>query len=255
MTTAADGFEAYDSSHLAVLAIFVVGIAVVVLAGRRWRGTDVAVRVSRVGAVAVLAVTVPLQIAQLLPGEWDLDTSLPLQICDFAWMVAVHALWTQNRLTATLTWLWGTTLTLQGMLTPDLASPFPEPRFVMFWAMHVLIIWAAFWLVPGLGRWPSWRTYRQTLGITLGYLAAVFVVNIVLETNYGYVNRKPSRASALDLLPDWPWYLAIEIAVVAAVWALLTWPCVVAARRAVTSRRARPARSRTADDGSAPRRS
>jgi uncharacterized membrane protein YwaF len=45
-----------------------------------------------------------------------------------------------------------------------------------------------------------------------------------MDTNYGYLNGKPNRASLLDVLPAWPWYVAVEIVVVAAVWALLVWP-------------------------------
>ena len=57
-----------------------------------------------------------------------------------------------------------------------------------------------------------------------------------MDTNYGYLNGKPNRASLLDVLPAWPWYVAVEIVVVAAVWALLVWPWTrgrVAARAAV----------------------
>ncbi|WP_229054782.1 TIGR02206 family membrane protein [Aeromicrobium sp. Leaf350] len=221
---AADDFEAYDTSHLAVLAIFAIGIVAVVLAGRARRGTPAAAAASRAGAVAVAAVTIPLQVLQFTPDEWNLNTSLPLQLCDLAWMVAVHALWTGNRTTATITWLWGLTLTMQGMLTPDLSSPFPEPRFLMFWAMHVLIIWAGFWLVPGLGIGPTWRTYRRAVAATLVWLVGVYAFNVAAGTNYGYVNRKPQRASALDLLPEWPWYVAVEIVVLTVVWALLVLP-------------------------------
>lgn len=237
MRTATGDFEAYDTSHLVVLVIFAVGIVAVTLAGRRARGSEAATTISRGGAVAVAAVTIPLQLLQFTPAEWDIDTSLPLQLCDFAWMVAVHALWTGNRTTATITWLWGLTLTMQGMLTPDLSSPFPEPRFLMFWAMHVLIIWAGFWLVPGLSLGPTWRTYRAAVRWTLIWLVGVYLFNVVADTNYGYVNRKPSRASVLDVLPAWPWYVLVEIVVLAAVWALLVWPW---ARRG----EARPAPSR-----------
>ncbi|MFT4188793.1 MAG: TIGR02206 family membrane protein [Aeromicrobium sp.] len=225
--TAAERFEAYDSSHVTVLVLFVVGAILVVVAGRRLRGTDVERTASRVGAVAVASVTIPLQIAQFTPAEWNLDTSLPLQLCDFAWMIAVHALWTRHRTSVTITWLWGLTLTMQGMLTPDLASPFPEPRFIMFWAMHVLIIWAAFWLVPGLGIGPTWRTYRQTIAVTFVWLVATMCFNAVVGTNYGYVNGKPDRASALDLLPAWPWYVLVQIVVLTIVWAALSAPWAV----------------------------
>ncbi|WP_370615467.1 TIGR02206 family membrane protein [Mumia sp. Pv 4-285] len=222
---AADGrFETFGSQHLAALIVFAVGLVAVVWIGWRVRGTLAEARVSRVLAVGICAVTIPLQVMQFLPGEWNPRTSLPFQLCDLAWVFAVHALWTRSRLSATVTYLWGITLTTQGMLTPDLASTWPEPRFVMFWAMHILIVWAAVYLVVGLGIWPTWATYRRTVVITLAWAVLAFTYNAIAGVNYGYLNGKPSRSSLLDYLGPWPTYVVVEIAVVAAVWALLTWP-------------------------------
>ncbi|MGJ9413241.1 TIGR02206 family membrane protein [Aeromicrobium sp. CF4.19] len=219
-----DEFATLGTSHLTVLAFFAVGVVAVVLLGRRIRGTGAEVWVNRGIAVGIVAVTVPLQVLQLLPGEWNPRTSLPFQLCDLAWIIAVHALWTRSRLTATITYLWGITLTTQAMITPDLATPFPEPRFVMFWAMHVLVVWASFYLVLGLRIAPTWRTYAQTVGATLVWAATMMVYNALLDTNYGYLNGKPARGSALDLLPAWPWYVGVQVVLIAAVWALMVWP-------------------------------
>jgi hypothetical integral membrane protein (TIGR02206 family) len=220
MTLTADEFQSYAPSHLAALALCVLGVVLIVRLGHR--GTSAGM--NRAFAVAILLVTIPLQVLQFLPGEWNPRTSLPFQLCDLAWMFAVHALWTHSRLSATVTYLWGITLTTQGMLTPDLASDFPEPRFLMFWGMHILIIWAAFHLVFGLRILPTWATYWRTVGITAVWAAAVMIYNTVADTNYGYLNGKPTSASALDLLGPWPFYVVAEIAIIIAVWALLTWP-------------------------------
>jgi hypothetical integral membrane protein (TIGR02206 family) len=225
----AERFVPYGTSHWCAIAALVVGIVLILVIGRRLpRGFD------RVFAVAIVAVTLPLQIVQFLPGEWNLQTSLPLQLCDWAWLVAAIALWTRSRLAGTITYLWALTLSIQGVLTPDLGTPYPEPRWWMFWAMHLLIIWAAVHVVWGMRVRPTWRTYGQTVAITFVWLVVTFIFNLVVGTNYGYVNGKPSRASALDLLGPWPWYVAAEIAVVAAIWALLVWPW--------TRRSANPAR-------------
>jgi hypothetical integral membrane protein (TIGR02206 family) len=220
----ADRFETYGPSHLVVLAICVVGIVGVVIAGRHLSGSSAEAGVNRTFAVAILAVTLPLQVLQLLPDEWNPRTSLPFQLCDLAWMFAVHALLTRSRLTATVTYLWGTTLTTQAMLTPDIESAFPQPRFLMFWAMHVLIVWAAFYLVLGLRILPTWVMYWRTVGITAVWAAAVMVYNVIADTNYGYLNGKPAKASILDLLGPWPFYVVVEIVLVTTVWALITWP-------------------------------
>lgn len=220
----ADHFEAYDASHLAVLALSAVGAIAVVWFGRRIRGTEAETVIRRALAIGIMAVTIPLQLLQFTPDEWNPNTSLPFQLCDLAWMFAVHALWTRHRLTSTITYLWGITLTTQGMLTPDLASAFPEPRFLMFWAMHILIVWAALLLVPGLRILPTWQTYRQTVAITLVWAVAAFTYNAIAGSNYGYLNRLPQNASLLDYLGPWPLYVFLEIAIIATVWALLTWP-------------------------------
>ena len=217
---AADRFQTYGPSHLVALAVCVVGIVAIMLLGRRAQGSGV----SRAYAVAIVLLTIPLQVLQLLPGEWNPRTSLPFQLCDFAWLFAVHALWTRSRLSATVTYLWGITLTTQAMITPDLASDFPEPRYLMFWAMHILIVWAAFHLVFGLRILPTWATYWTTVGITALWAGSMMVYNTVADTNYGYLNGKPASASILDLLGPWPLYVVLEIALIMAVWALLTWP-------------------------------
>jgi hypothetical integral membrane protein (TIGR02206 family) len=216
----ADRFETFGTSHLTVLAICAVGIVAIVGFGRRAQGRDV----NRAFAVVILLVTIPLQILQLLPEEWNPRTSLPFQLCDLAWMFAVHALWTRSRLSATVLYLWGITLTTQAMITPDFSSPFPEPRFLMFWAMHLLVIWAAFYVSLGLRIAPTWTTYWRTVGITAVWAGAVMVYNTIADTNYGYLNGKPDNASILDLLGPWPFYVAVEIAIIMAVWALMTWP-------------------------------
>lgn len=221
---AADEFEAYGPSHLTILAIFAVGVVVVILVGRRVRGQPSELVVRRVAAVALLAVTIPLQTLQFLPGEWDLLTSLPLQLCDLGWMFAAHALWTRNRLSSTITYLWGITLTTQGMLTPDIESSFPELRFLMFWGMHLLIVWSSIFLVVGLRILPTWHTFRQTVAVTLVWAVCAYLFNVVADTNYGYLNRLPENASLLDYLGPWPLYVALEIAIIVGVWALLTWP-------------------------------
>ena len=50
--------------------------------------------------------------------------------------------------------------------------------------------------------------------------------NVIADTNYGYLNRLPKSSSLLDYLGPWPLYVVLEIAIVAVVWALLTWPWV-----------------------------
>lgn len=226
------GFTAFGPSHLGALALLVVGGAVLIGLGRWARRRDADDRIARGLAVAIVVVTIPLQVLYHTPAYWDFQKSLPLQLCDVASAVAAYALWTRRPWAVALTYFWGLTLTIQAVLTPDLARDFPHPVFLLFWAMHLLILWAAIYLSFGLGLGPDWRGYRSSLALTAAWAAAVYAFNLAAGTNYGYLNAKPDSASALDLLPGWPWYVVVETLVIAVVWALLTWPW---ARRAAAA--------------------
>jgi hypothetical integral membrane protein (TIGR02206 family) len=110
----------------------------------------------------------------------------------------------------------------------------PALEFASYWVQHVLVMWAVCYLTWGLGLCPNWRDYRLALVVTVGWAAVTLTINQALGTNYGYLSRKPGGGSLLDLLGDWPWYLLVVLALLAGVWALITWPWV---RRSPASRR------------------
>ena len=205
-----------------VLALFVAGTAGLLVAGPRVRGRPaerwLAVRL----AVAVLVFGTASTISAMVP--WHPDDSLPLQICDLAWVVVAWALLTGHPTATALTYYWGLTLGVQALVQPTLTSPFPTFEFFAFWGKHVLIVWGAVYLTLALRRGPDWRAYRVAIGWTAVWLVAVLCLNALLGTNYGYVNGKPSEATVLDLLGPWPVYVVAEIAIVAVGWALITLP-------------------------------
>jgi hypothetical integral membrane protein (TIGR02206 family) len=223
MTLMAASFETFGFSHWVMLGVFVLGIWPVIALGRHIRNRPAAIAVSRAYAVLIPCFTIPLQVIDFLPGNYDLQTTLPLQLCDFAWIAAVVALWTQRPTPVTLTYYWGLALTTQALITPALNRDFPDPKFLAYWGMHLLIVWAAIFLTWGLGLHPTWRDYGRTVAITAAWAVTVFCVNVAIGTNYGFLNRKP-ETSVLDLLGPWPLYVVVEIALVAGVWALMTWP-------------------------------
>jgi hypothetical integral membrane protein (TIGR02206 family) len=225
---AADRFQAFTPQHYALLVVTALGCVAAVVLGRRLaRGTATTEQLlRRVLAVVILVWTVPLQVLQLLPGDFDLDTSLPLQVCDLSWMLAAFALWTRMPGACALLYFWGTTLVTQAIVTPSLQEAFPDPRWWMFWGMHLASVWATC-LLLALGERPSWRGYRVAVGATLAWVAAMMTFNAASGANYGYLNRKPSVSSPLDLLGPWPGYVVVEVVVIAVVWALLTLPWVL----------------------------
>ncbi|CAN5281438.1 MAG: YwaF family protein [Nocardioides sp.] len=217
-----DRFEAYTAEHFALIALFVLGAVAVVLIGRSHAGTAREEQFRRGFAVVMLSVNVVGQLMQFTPSEWDRETSLPLHLSDLAWMVGVVALWTRSPRWSTVVYLWGLTMSLQGIVTPSLDETFPEPRYFLFWAMHMLTIWAALYLVAGLRVPPT--GYWATLIVTLAWAVAVGTFNQIASTNYGYLDHKPASGSLLDLMGPWPVYLGVATVILMAIWALLVWP-------------------------------
>jgi hypothetical integral membrane protein (TIGR02206 family) len=210
----------YGPSHLAALCVFAVGVVVAYRLGRRQAALDGPTTLSRVWAVLLPVATLPFLVWDLL-FDYDIATTLPLHLCDLAWIAVAWALWTHRPLPVALTYFWGLTLTVQGVVTPSLNADFPHPRYLAFWALHLLIVWAAVYLVLGLRLAPRWGDYGAAVATTLAWAVSAYVFNLVADTNYGYLMRKPGR-SILDLLGPWPWYVAEEIGIVVAVWAVLT---------------------------------
>lgn len=221
MLQASGEFTTYGASHVGALVVLVVGIVAMLLVGRRLDDPD-----DRLGTALafLLLVTVPMQAFNFAPGFWNPATSLPVQLCDVASFVAIYALWTHRPWAAALTYYWGISLTTQAALTPDLAANFPHPIYLLFWMMHIGTVLAAVHLVWVRGVHPDWRTYRLAIVVTACWAAALMGFNALLGTNYGYLNRKPDAATVLDLLGPWPWYVVAEVVIIAAVWALMTWP-------------------------------
>ncbi len=228
---ATERFQSFTLEHLGLVVGFLAVCVLLALVGRSHRGTDRELVFRRGFALVIPCLTIPMQVLQLLPGDFDANTSLPLQLCDLAWVAAIWALWTRNRFATALVYFWGLTLTVQGIVTPSLGETFPDPRYFMFWGMHFLTVWAAVYLTFGLKVPVTWRSYRFAVVSTAVWAALVMVINAVTGTNYGYLNRKPSSASALDVMGPWPVYVVVEVAVLVGVWALMTWPWVRARAR------------------------
>jgi hypothetical integral membrane protein (TIGR02206 family) len=220
-------FSAYGASHLVVLVIFVVGAVLLVWIGRRQTEAQARLLGRVLATLMIVAFVVALVYKLIRP---DIQTSVPIQLCDIAELAAAYALWSQRHWAFALAYYWGLVLSSQALITPDIGTPaegapdFPSHLFMTFFALHVLVVWAAIYLTWGQGKRPRWRDYRFVIIVTLVWVAFTFTFNVITGTNYGYLNRKPPTASALDVLGPWPIYLFAEVAIVLIVWALMTWP-------------------------------
>jgi len=214
-------FSAYGPSHWAILALFAVAAVTLVWVGRR-QTEEQARRLGRILATVTAVIYAAILVYVLTPPTVD---SVPLQLTDLATVVAAYALWSRKQWAYALIYYWGLVLSTQALISPALQSPdFPDYRFLAFWAIHLLVVWAAIYLTWGRGMRPGWRDFRFAVVATLAWATVTFTFNKFAGTNFGFLNHKPSTASLLDVLGPWPWYVFVAATLVAIVWAMMTWP-------------------------------
>ncbi len=212
-------------SHWVVLVVFAVGAIAVVAVGRWERERDGAGSFGRALGWVTLGLYLVVYLSTMFPPT--LERAVPLRLTDLATLVAGYALVTRQQWAYALTYYWCLTLSTQALVSPALDSAdFPNHQFLAFWAIHLLVVWGAIYLTWGVGMRPGWGSYRLAVAATVVWVGVTFVFNSLADTNHGFVNRKPSTPSLLDVLGPWPWYLGTVAALLLVVWALMTWPWV-----------------------------
>jgi hypothetical integral membrane protein (TIGR02206 family) len=209
-------FHPYSGSHwLALVAILATGAALL-----RWfrnpatpPAAKLRVRKILAGilclAVALDPVLVWLRHHDQPATAWQLVllTALPLYLCDVVSLLLAWALVTGNRRVAEVGYFWSLAATTQGLLTPALVYGWHSPEFYAFFAQHGGAPVAGVVLAFGAGMPPQPGYFKRMLWWSWGYMASVFLLNLLLGANYGFINGKPETASLLDHLGPWPWYL------------------------------------------------
>ena len=150
---------------------------------------------------------------------------LPMQLCDWAMIVIIGALWSGNRRWLEVAYFWGIGGTLQAIITPNLQFGFPDLRFISFFVAHSGIIIGIVFLMLIYGFRPRAIGILRTFAWTEVYFVIAFTTDLLTGENYGFLLHKPEAASLLNFLSDSrPLYL-LEFHVLAFVFfALLCAP-------------------------------
>ena len=216
--------------HIAALIATAVAAGGLAVVARRRPGPWL-VAASRSLAALILAAYVAEATVYALRGIWTVRVNLPLQLTDAVTLAAVAALWRPRPLLVELVWFWALSASLQAMLTPDLAYPFPDPLFFTYVTTHGGAVVAACLLVVGRGLHPRpgalWRVYAMTADVA----ALAAIGDLITGGNYMFLRARPAHPSLLDVMGDWPWYILST-----AVFALVLFAALAALAAALRGR-------------------
>ncbi|MGE0556702.1 MAG: TIGR02206 family membrane protein [Burkholderiales bacterium] len=217
-----DAFRAFTATHaLAVITLGLLIAAWIVLTPK----TPASARPSpleRALAWSNLAIWFAAHLWWIIPPALELRTTLPLQLCHVAAVLASVVLLTRRRWARTLVYFWGIGLSTQAILTPSLTDPPASIWFWGFWQQHGFLLAVALHDYFARGYRPGWNDFRYACLATFAYLLAILPVNLLLGANYGFVGDTiPETPSIVDVLGPWPERLAVIIGLVFVVFLIL----------------------------------
>jgi hypothetical integral membrane protein (TIGR02206 family) len=195
-------FHAYGLSHLVVIFLTVALPFILALIVRRTKSP----RLERSIRLTISLLLLINYIAYVFVARnFGVDRwykLIPLQLCDWAMIVIIVALWTGSRRWLEIAYFWGIGGTLQALITPNLQFGFPDLRFISFFVAHSGIIIGIVFLMLIYGFRPRPIGILRTFAWTEVYFVVAFTVDLLTGENYGFLLHKPEAASLLNFLSD-----------------------------------------------------
>jgi hypothetical integral membrane protein (TIGR02206 family) len=214
-----DSFVRFGPAHISAIAL-TVAVPLLLTAITRLDHTGATLQIVRALFAATLIVNKIVSLVLLSRnGDLTIDSVVPMYLCDWAAITAVITLVWPNQWTYELCYFWSLGGSLQALLTPDLRYGFPYPQFVSFFVQHGAVIAAAIYMTLAMKMRPIPMSIVRVLGWSAVYFAAAMTVNLMLDTNFGYLRAKPEHPSLMDYMPPWPYYLA-DLVVLAFIFCL-----------------------------------
>lgn len=200
-------FSLFGPGHVAVLAGTALSAVGGAAAARRGPRVERAVRGTLAAAIAgsIAAYVVVLSRAGTL--HWSY--LIPLQLCDFAILVAGAALVTRWRPACEVLYFWACTGTLLAMVMPAVTGPFRDPVTAFYFALHALVVIAAVVVTWGARVYPRASAPLRVIAFTAAYGGVVAVVNLATDSNFLFLRGRPPQPTLLDYFGPWPIYLVV----------------------------------------------
>lgn len=140
-------------------------------------------------------------------GTFDYKTDLPLELCNMLPIFMIIMIYKRNRKWWGILFFWIMAGTFQATITPTLKHAFPHYEYWRYWIVHMFLTFAAIYGIYVFKFWPTIKDAWNSF-IWLNVVAwSMFVINLLIGSNYMYMQGKPPGKTIYDTLGDWPIYL------------------------------------------------
>ncbi|HEY4758341.1 MAG TPA: TIGR02206 family membrane protein [Chthoniobacterales bacterium] len=200
--SSAPRFHPYGPAHLCVIFLTItLPFALATLV--RWTKSSLTERiiVGMLSLVLVLNYFVYLALVRHF-GAVSWEQLLPMQLCDWAMVVIIIAMWTRRPRWFEVAYFWGIGGTVQAVLTPNLPYGFPDFRFFSFFISHCGIIIGIVFLMLRHHLRPCAFSIVRVFLWTEVYFILTLAADEFTGFNYGFLLHKPEAQTLLNLLSD-----------------------------------------------------
>jgi hypothetical integral membrane protein (TIGR02206 family) len=198
----APAFHPYGIAHLTVIFLTIaLPFALAALVRRAKSRLLERIIIGALSALLVLNYVTYLSLSRQI-GVLSWKQMLPMQLCDWAMLVIIIAMWTGNRAWFEVAYFWGIGGTFQAVLTPNLAYGFPDFRFFSFFISHCGIIIGVVFLMLTRGYRPYPFSIVKVFLWSELYFVVTLTIDVVTGYNYGFLLHKPEAFSVLSFLSD-----------------------------------------------------
>ena len=195
-------FHPYGLAHIVVILLTVALPLLLAFAVRKTHSRLLERAI--IAALTLLLVIDYVGYLVYVRGASDLRWSemLPMQMCDWAMVVIIVAMWSGNQRWFEVAYFWGIGGTLQAVLTPNLTYGFPDVRFISFFVAHCGVIVGIVFLMLTRRYRPRPMSLVRAFAWSELYFVIALAVDLMTGVNYGFLLHKPEAKTLLTLLSD-----------------------------------------------------
>lgn len=218
------GFVNYGWEHFICFTACVAFIGVALYTGRKYRDADRHVIFITLLCAFGAATQLFKVFYRQYTGIFDQANDVPLHLCNIMTLVMPVIMWYRWRMLWGVTFFWIMAGCAQSIFTPTLTESLPNYEAIRYWSVHAVIILGALygWYVYGF-RPTVKDAVHSAIGLNL-LAAVIYPVNLILGSNYMYLNAKPPGKTFYDLLGPWPQYILVLEFVLVLFFAVILLP-------------------------------
>ncbi|MBB6454816.1 putative integral membrane protein (TIGR02206 family) [Salirhabdus euzebyi] len=200
-------FILFSWTHLIMLVLTLLILGFLIIFRRTLQKTKNRFPIKWSIIILLILSEISLNIWYVSTGAWNIQETLPLQLCTISLILSVFMLLFKSYKLFEVVYFLGIAGAIQALLTPELFFGFPHYRFFHFFIAHMAIVFASVYMVLIENYRPTVKSIWRAM-LALNIIAFfVFIINKIIGSNYMFLAHKPDNPSLLDYLPSFPWYI------------------------------------------------